>query len=97
MRSRYRSVSLCGRGDQVAEVGLLCPACLSSSVSRMIRTPERVQQVAVASIIGSVAGMTLAGGRGEHRGKSRVLLGALAGAAGLACRRGGGEITPAAG
>jgi hypothetical protein len=45
----------------------------------MIRIPERVQQVAVASIIGSVAGMTLAGGRG----KGRVLLGALAGAAGL--------------
>ena len=49
----------------------------------MIRIPERVQQVAVASIIGAVAGMTLAGGRGENRGTSRVLLGALAGAAGL--------------
>ena len=49
----------------------------------MIRIPERVQQVAVASIIGAVAGITLAGGRGENRGTSRVLLGALAGAAGL--------------
>ncbi len=44
----------------------------------MIRIPERVQQVAVAGIIGAVAGMTLAGGRGENRGKGRVLLGALA-------------------
>ena len=42
----------------------------------MIRIPERVQQVAVASIIGAVAGMTLAGGRGENRGKSRVFFGA---------------------
>jgi hypothetical protein len=49
----------------------------------MIRIPERVQQVAVASIIGAVAGMTVAGGRGGNRGKSRVLFGALAGAAGL--------------
>ena len=49
----------------------------------MIRIPERVQQVAVASIIGAVAGMTLAGGRGENRGKSRVFFGAVAGAAGL--------------
>jgi hypothetical protein len=53
----------------------------------MVRIPERVQQVAVASLIGAVAGMTVAGGRGKNRGgnhgKGRVLLGALAGAAGL--------------
>jgi hypothetical protein len=49
----------------------------------MIRIPKRAQQVAVASLIGAVAGMTLAGGRGKNRGTSRVLLGTLAGAAGL--------------
>jgi len=41
--------------------------------------PERAQQVAVASVIGAVAGLALTG----HRGKGRALLGALAGAAGL--------------
>jgi hypothetical protein len=41
--------------------------------------PERAQQVAVASVIGAVAGLTLTG----HRGWRRALLGALAGAAGL--------------
>jgi hypothetical protein len=49
----------------------------------LIRIPKRAQQVAVASLIGAVAGMTLAGGRGKNRGTSRVLLGTLAGAAGL--------------
>jgi hypothetical protein len=53
----------------------------------MVRIPERAQQVAVASLIGAVAGMTLAGGRGKNpgkgRGMSRVLLGALAGGAAL--------------
>ena len=41
--------------------------------------PERAQQVAIASLIGAVAGLALAG----HRGKGRALLGAVAGAAGL--------------
>jgi hypothetical protein len=41
--------------------------------------PQRAQQVAVASLIGAVAGLTLTG----HRGTSRALLGAAAGAAGL--------------
>jgi len=41
--------------------------------------PERAQQVAVASVIGAVAGLALTG----HRGRGRALLGALAGAAGL--------------
>jgi hypothetical protein len=41
--------------------------------------PERAQQVAVASLIGAVAGLALTG----HRGKGRALLGAVAGAAGL--------------
>jgi hypothetical protein len=41
--------------------------------------PERAQQVAVASLIGAVAGLALSG----HRGRSRALLGAVAGAAGL--------------
>jgi hypothetical protein len=49
----------------------------------MVRIPERAQQVAVASLIGAVAGMSLAAGRGKNRGTSRVLLSALAGAAGL--------------
>ena len=41
--------------------------------------PSRVQQVVVASVIGAVAGMALAG----QRGRKRALLGALAGAVGL--------------
>jgi hypothetical protein len=41
--------------------------------------PERAQQVAVASLIGAVAGLALTG----HRGRSQALLGAAAGAAGL--------------
>jgi hypothetical protein len=41
--------------------------------------PKRAQQVAVASVIGAVAGLVLTG----HRGRRRALLGALAGAAGL--------------
>jgi hypothetical protein len=41
--------------------------------------PQRAQQVAVASFIGAVAGLALTG----HRGRSRALLGAAAGAAGL--------------
>jgi hypothetical protein len=42
--------------------------------------PRRAQQVAVAGVIGAIAGLTLSG----HRGRGRALLGALAGAAGLA-------------
>lgn len=45
----------------------------------MAELPKRAQQVAVASVIGAVAGLALTG----HRGKRRALLGALAGAAGL--------------
>ena len=45
----------------------------------MAELPERAQQVAIASVIGAVAGLTLTG----HRGWRRALLGALAGAAGL--------------
>ncbi|HEX8004826.1 MAG TPA: hypothetical protein VF482_00180 [Trebonia sp.] len=41
--------------------------------------PSRVQQVAVASVIGAIAGTALAG----QRGRKRALLGALAGAIGL--------------
>jgi hypothetical protein len=41
--------------------------------------PKRAQQVAVASVIGAVAGLALTG----HRGWRRALAGALAGAAGL--------------
>jgi hypothetical protein len=42
-------------------------------------SPKRAQQVAVASVIGAVAGLALSG----HRGWRRALAGALAGAAGL--------------
>ena len=51
----------------------------------MVRISERAQQVAVASLIGAVAGMAVSGQRGRsgQRGPGRVLLGALAGAAGL--------------
>ncbi len=51
----------------------------------MVRISERAQQVAVASLIGAVAGMTVSGQRGKSGriGKGRVLLGALAGAAAL--------------
>ena len=45
----------------------------------MAELPERAQQVAIASAIGAVAGLSLTG----HRGWRRALLGALAGAAGL--------------
>jgi hypothetical protein len=41
--------------------------------------PKRAQQIAVASVIGAVAGLALTG----HRGWRRALAGALAGAAGL--------------
>jgi hypothetical protein len=41
--------------------------------------PERAQQIAVAGVIGAIAGLTLT----AHRGRSRALLGALAGAVGL--------------
>ena len=41
--------------------------------------PKRAQQIAVAGVIGAIAGLALT----AHRGKSRALLGALAGAAGL--------------
>jgi len=40
---------------------------------------NRVQQVAIAGVIGAIAGLSLTG----HRGRGRALLGALAGAAGL--------------
>ena len=43
----------------------------------MAEFSERAQQVAVASVIGAVAGLTVTG----HRGWRRALLGALAGAA----------------
>ena len=43
------------------------------------RGPERAQQVATASLIGAIAGLTLTG----HRGRNRALFGAVAGAAGL--------------
>ena len=46
----------------------------------MTQLPRRAQQVAVAGVIGGIAGLTLSG----HRGWGRALLGALAGAAGLA-------------
>ena len=45
----------------------------------MAELPKRAQQVAVASVIGAVAGLALTG----HRGGRRALLGALTGAAGL--------------
>ena len=45
----------------------------------MAEFPKRAQQVAVASVIGAVAGLALTG----HRGWRRALPGALAGAAGL--------------
>ena len=45
----------------------------------MAELPKRAQQVAVASVIGAVAGLALTG----HRGWRRALAGALAGAAGL--------------
>ena len=45
----------------------------------MAELPRRVQQVAVASVIGAVAGLALTG----HRGWRRALPGALAGAAAL--------------
>ena len=45
----------------------------------MAELPKRAQQVAVASVIGAVAGLALTG----HRGWRRALPGALAGAAGL--------------
>ena len=41
--------------------------------------PKRAQQIAVAGVIGAIAGLTLT----AHRGRTRALLGALAGAAGL--------------
>jgi hypothetical protein len=41
--------------------------------------PKRAQQIAVAGVIGAIAGLSLTG----HRGRGRALLGALAGAAGL--------------
>jgi hypothetical protein len=40
---------------------------------------RRARQIAVASVIGAIAGLTVTG----HRGRTRALLGALAGAAGL--------------
>jgi hypothetical protein len=40
---------------------------------------KRAQQIAVAGVIGAIAGLTLTG----HRGRRRALLGAVAGAAGL--------------
>ena len=46
----------------------------------MVQVPRRAQQVAVAGVIGAVAGLALSG----HRGKSRAALAALAGATVLA-------------
>lgn len=45
----------------------------------MPHNPKRLQQVATASLIGAVAGLTLTG----HRGRNRALFGTVAGAAGL--------------
>ena len=48
----------------------------------MVRISQRAQQVAVASLIGAVAGMAVTGRRaGGQRGAGRALFGALAGAA----------------
>src|SRR5579863_4165476 len=54
-------------------------SCSCDNVWPVAELPERAQQVAIASAIGAVAGLTLTG----HRGWRRALLGALAGAAGL--------------
>jgi hypothetical protein len=49
------------------------------NVRHVGKIPKRAQQIATASVIGAIAGLTLSG----HRGGNRALLGALAGAAGL--------------